>query len=73
MNKEQDEELSKAFPLIDDRDFDYHAKIIKNFINKLLKEEKEEIQRDINSVIGMLNGSTDREEIKNYIVEYLKD
>ncbi len=44
-----------------------------NEIKKIIEEEREEIQRDINSVIGMLNGSTDREEIKNYIVEYLKD
>lgn len=70
MNKEQEEEFEEIWDECwNDEIMEKKSKV---FINKLLKEEREEIQRDINSVIGMLNGSTDREEIKNYIVEYLK-
>jgi len=41
--EEKLKELSKVFPLIDDRDFEYQAKIIKEFIEQVLQEQEERI------------------------------
>jgi len=50
-------------------------KIIIEFIKQKIKEAQqrkvEEIQQDIDSVLNMLDGNTDREKIANYIREYL--
>jgi len=38
---------------------------------ELIKRQKQETQRDLQSVINMLEGSTDRQKIANFIKEYL--
>jgi len=38
---------------------------------ELIKRQKQETQRDLQSVINMLEGSTDRQKIVNFIKEYL--
>ena len=38
---------------------------------KLINQQKQEIKRDLQSVINMLEGSTDRQKIANYVREYL--
>jgi hypothetical protein len=38
------EKLSKAFPLIDDPDFEYQAKIIKSCLLQALSDQKKEIR-----------------------------
>jgi hypothetical protein len=38
---------------------------------KAYEASREEIQSDINSVLNMLDGDTDRKKIANYIREYL--
>ena len=38
----------------------------------IIKERDEKIQNDINSVLNMLEGETTREQIVNFIKEYLK-
>ena len=43
-----------------------------DFINKLLKEEKENHQSDIRAVLGMLKGNTSKGKISNYIMEYME-
>ena len=74
MNKEQEKEFNKFskswFPerfasqllYIDD---------IRELIEKLLKEEKEEIQGDVETVITLLEANEDRNKIVNFIKEYL--
>jgi len=43
----------------------------KEAIKDLLKVQCKEIKEDLQSVINMLEGSTDRQKIINYIKEYL--
>ena len=38
---------------------------------ELIKRQKQKTQQDLQSVINMLEGSTDRQKIANYIKEYL--
>ena len=38
---------------------------------KLINQQKQEIKRDLQSVIYMLEGLTDRQKIANYVREYL--
>jgi len=38
---------------------------------ELIKQQKQETQRDLQTVITLLEGSTDRQKIANYIKEYL--
>ena len=37
------------------------------------EEERRELQRDVQSILAMLDGDTPREKIANYIREYLVD
>ena len=46
---------------------------VKDFINKLLKEEREEIQGDIETVITLLEANEDRNKVVNFIKKYLKN
>ena len=46
--------------------------VIGDLVSSILKERDEKIQNDINSVLNMLEGETDREQIVNFIKEYLK-
>ena len=41
------------------------------YIQSLLDQQKEEMKHDISSVLCMLEGTTEREKIANYIREYL--
>lgn len=45
---------------------------IKDFINKILKEQREETQKDIQTVITLLEANEDRKKIVNFIKEYLQ-
>lgn len=40
-------------------------------VNEMWKEETVEMQQDINSILAMLDGDTDRKIIANYVREYL--
>jgi undecaprenyl pyrophosphate synthase len=64
--REEWEEYSTSFRFVfNDSDTpDYWLNII--------KERDEKIQNDINSVLNMLEGETDREQIVNFINEFLK-
>ena len=42
-----------------------------SLLTQVLSQQKEEIQDDINSVLNMLDGDTDRKKIANFIREYL--
>jgi hypothetical protein len=45
--------------------------ILSTSLDTAFEAGKEEIQSDINSVLNMLDGDTDRKKIANYIREYL--
>lgn len=45
--------------------------VIPNYWLNIIAEREREVQQDINSVLAMVQGETDRKQIANFIKKYL--